>query len=61
MSLIRVIVLGLSVLVPATWTIASAADQPAAEGAKDSKEPKKAKKAKKAKKTEGAEAAPKKD
>jgi hypothetical protein len=55
MTLVRVLFLGLAVLLPASWTTAQAADEPAAEGeAKKAKKTKKAKK-EKAEKAEGAE------
>jgi len=48
MKLVRTIFIALAVLLPTSWTIAKAADAPAADGAGDAKKEKKAKKGKKA-------------
>jgi hypothetical protein len=48
MKLVRTIFIALAVLLPTSWTIARAADAPAADGADGAKKEKKAKKGKKA-------------
>jgi len=54
MTLIRIVFLGLAVLLPTSWTIATAADEAPAEEPKKEKKTKKGKKADK-KKDEGAD------